>query len=303
MKIAITGGTGFVGSHLVRHLLEKSVSLTVLARGYAPDSFAGNPKVNYVRVQYEDQALLESSFSGCDAVAHLAGINKEIEADDFQKVHVKATESVLEAAGNAGVKKIVFVSFLRARENINSKYHRSKWQAEELIRNSGLDYTILKPGMIYGRGDHMLSHITTALKISPFFAPVGLFNKPVSPISIDDVINIMSAALLDNRLSRKTHPVIGPEALPLQEVVRRTAKAQNKLSISIPLPIAFHMALATVCEAISKNPLVTVAQIKMLAEGMDKPLENEEQLPDDLQPKVYLTEKIIRQFLGSDSLG
>jgi len=72
------------------------------------------------------------------------------------------------------VKRILLMSFLRARPNCNSPYHESKWAAEEIVRQSGLDYTIFKAGIVYGRGDHMLDHLSHALHTLPFFATVGL---------------------------------------------------------------------------------------------------------------------------------
>ena len=81
--------------------------------------------------------------------------------------------SDFEAAKAAGVKQIILLSFLRARPNCGSPYHESKWEAEEIVRKSGLDYTIFKSGVIYGKGDHMLDHLSHAFHTFPFFAFIG----------------------------------------------------------------------------------------------------------------------------------
>ena len=300
MNIAITGGTGFLGLNLARFLIQNGHFPTVISRGLSKNTKAVQSlsNINYQAIGLKDQSKLYYAFNGCDAVAHLAGINKEISKDDFKDCHVDATERVIYAARKASVKKILLVSYLNARPHKNSKYHQSKWEAEELVRGSGLDYTILKPGMIYGAGDHMISHINRALSLTPFFSPVGIFSKKVSPIYVDDMTEIMAACLLEDRLSGGTYSVVGPEALGLGTVVSKIAKAQGKLAISIPFPVLFHLGLAKLCELTSKNPLVTVAQIKMLSEGMDKCIYgNSEQLPEDLQPKTYLTEKTILDIL------
>ncbi len=104
-----------------------------------------NPNAAFTPVSYSDEKKLYAAFSGCDAVAHLVGINREAQRGDFHRIHVEATKIVIHAALRAGVKKIVYVSYLRARPRAFSAYYKSKWEAEELIRNSGLDYTILKP--------------------------------------------------------------------------------------------------------------------------------------------------------------
>jgi uncharacterized protein YbjT (DUF2867 family) len=101
----------------------------------------------------------------------------------------------MEAARIAGVGKVALLSFLRARANCGSGYHESKWAAEEILRESGLDYTILKAGVIYGRGDHMLDHLSHALFTLPVFATVGLRDRAVRPLAVEDLVKALEAVL------------------------------------------------------------------------------------------------------------
>ena len=117
--------------------------------------------------------------AGCDSVVHCAGINRELGQQTFTKVHIEGTRNVVEAARQAGIRKIVLLSFLRARPNCGSAYHESKWAAEEIVRHSGLDYTVLKCGVIYGQGDHMLNHLSHAFYTFPVFGFVGFQDKPI----------------------------------------------------------------------------------------------------------------------------
>src|SRR5205807_1301402 len=117
---------------------------------------------------------LSKAFDGCDAIAHFAGINREIGDQTYKRVHIDGTRNVVTAAKRANVRKILCLSFLRARPNCGSSYHESKWEAEEIVRSSGLDYTILKSGMIYGKGDHMLDHLSHSLHTMPLLALVGM---------------------------------------------------------------------------------------------------------------------------------
>src|SRR4051812_40154772 len=171
MKVAITGGTGFVGRHLAERLGPQTV---VVSRRTGVD--------------IHDVDALAAAFAGCDAVAHCAGINREIGDQTFESVHVEGTRAVIEAAQRAGVKRIVMLSFLRARPDCGSGYHETKWAAEELVRNSGIDHTILKAGMIYGPGDHMVNHVTRAVRTLPAFATVGYRERTVRPIPVDDAV-------------------------------------------------------------------------------------------------------------------
>jgi NAD(P)-dependent dehydrogenase (short-subunit alcohol dehydrogenase family) len=122
MKIAITGGTGFVGSHLASRLATEGHDLVLLAR-----QARLNQPGQVLICDLADVNQLKQAFNGCDAVAHCAGINREIGSQTFQSVHVEATANVVEAAKAAGVEKIVLMSFLRARPNCDSPYHESKW--------------------------------------------------------------------------------------------------------------------------------------------------------------------------------
>src|SRR5947207_13810781 len=123
---------------------------------------------------------------------------------------MRGAAAVVDAARAAGVRKIVYLSFLRARPACGSPYHESKWAAEETVRGSGLDYTILKSGVIYGRGDHLLDHVSRALYTFPFFPIVGLRPTRLRPVFVGDVVRIAHADPLDPTLSRLTCEVYGP---------------------------------------------------------------------------------------------
>jgi NADH dehydrogenase len=299
MKIAIIGGTGFVGRHLARTAVSNGHEVVLIARGLDqrdPDIHHLS-KTTFAAIGINDTQKLAQALSGCEGIAHCAGINREIKQQTYQKVHVEGTQNVVRAARLAGVKKIVLLSFLRARPNSNSAYHESKWAAEEAVRGSGLDYTIIKAGMIYGKGDHMLDHLSHALYTMPLFAPVGLKEKSVRPVAIQDVVKIIQAALVEGRLSGQTVAVVGPEELKFSQVVRRVAKVIGKSVYTVPMPVIFHYSLAWLCELTMKIPLISLAQVRMLAEGIVEPLSDCAELPADLRPGTFLTEEQIRQGL------
>ena len=174
MRVAITGATGFIGSNLAVRLSSEGHDIVRLARRER----ANEAEVVTARLGDVDQ--LAAAFDGCRTVAHCAGINRELDDQTYERVHLEGTRNVVEAARRAGVEKIVLMSFLRARPDCGSAYHESKWAAEEIVRNSGLDYTIIKAGVVYGRGDHMLDHLSHALHTFPIFALVGLKEQTVA---------------------------------------------------------------------------------------------------------------------------
>jgi len=299
MNIAITGGTGFVGGHLAQSLTDKGHNVVLIARGLdmRNESIRHLKSTQFKAIGTSDEKKLFDAFKGCDAIAHCAGINRESNPKDYTRIHIEGTQNVINAAKQAGVKKVILISFYSARPNCGSKYHESKYAAEEIVRNSGLDYTIFKPGMIYGKGDHMLDHLTHVFYTLPFFALVGFREQHAAPLAIDDFVKILEVSLLEDRLSKKTLPVIGPEKMTLEEAVTRVAKVVDRTPIIFPMPIFFHYGFAVILERLMTIPLVSIAQVRILAEGFDKSYGNYEQLPLDLQPQTTFTEAQIRKGL------
>ena len=291
MRIAITGATGFVGSHLTTRLASEGHEIVRLARR----ARTGPPDV--VVSSLDDVNHLTAVFAGCHAVAHCAGINREIGEQTYQRVHVEGTRNVVEAAKAAGVEKIILMSFLRARPNCDSPYHESKWEAEEIVRNSGLDYTVLKAGVVYGRGDHMLDHLSHALHTFPVFGLVGMKEKSIRPLAVEDLVHVTRAALVDRRMKRQTVAVLGPEEIYLSEAVRRVGEVVGKQPLMIPLPVVCHLSMASFFEWTMRIPLTSLAQVRILSEGIVEPGSPVVPLPYDLVPTRRFTTEQIRSGL------
>ncbi|KTR39682.1 nucleoside-diphosphate sugar epimerase [Curtobacterium oceanosedimentum] len=280
MRVAITGGTGFVGRHLAERYAADDVVVVSRRTG----------------VEIDDVDALTEAFTGVDAVAHCAGINREIGDQSFERVHVRGTAAVLEAAHRAGVQRVVLLSFLRARPGTGSPYHETKWAAEEMVRSSGLDYTVLKAGMIYGHGDHLVDHLSHTVQTVPLFASVGFREKTISPIPVAELVDVLVGAL-EGRLSRRTVAVRGGEALLLSEAVRRVARVVGRPVRVFPAPVWAHRVLGQVTEWTMRVPLVAKAQVRMLAEGVTEATQPAGELPADLAPTARFDEEHIRAAL------
>jgi len=299
LRVAITGGTGFIGKHLAERLAVNAHEVVLLARGKdrGEEIAGGTPKITFVPSDLTDQRVLAEAFAGCHSVAHCAGINRELGDQTFRKVHVEASQNVVEAAKHAGVKKIVLMSFLRARADCGSPYHESKWFAEQIVRNSGLDYTVIKAGMVYGPGDHMLDHISHALHTFPVFALMGFKEKGIRPLAIEDLVEVLQATLVKGRLTRKSVALTGAEELYLSEAVRRVARLTGHRIRFVHAPVSFHYALARFWELTMKVPLVARTQVRILSEGVVEPALPCDPLPWDLVPRLKFTEDQIRKGL------
>jgi uncharacterized protein YbjT (DUF2867 family) len=301
VRVAITGGTGFVGRHLAQALVARGHETVLVARGHDqrdPSAFA-MPNSQFVAADVSDVESLAAAFAGCQAVAHCAGINREIGSQTYQRIHVQGTRHVVEAGRRAGVDALTLLSFLRARPDCGSGYHESKWAAEEIVRASGIAHTIFKAGVIYGRGDHMLDHMSHALHTFPVFALVGFTDQPMRPLAVEDLTRVLLAALTEGRLARQTVAVMGPERMPLSEMVRRVARVVGRHPLIVPAPVAFHRLLAVVAEATMTIPLASRAQVRILAESLVDPWPPFDDLPPDLMPATPFSDEQIRRGLPS----
>jgi uncharacterized protein YbjT (DUF2867 family) len=285
-RIAIAGGNGFVGSHLADRLRAAGDEVVLISRSTGFD------------LARPDVSALTEALRGCSAVVHAAGINREIGAQTYDAVHIRGTHTLVEAARAAGVGHIGLVSFLRARPDGPTAYHRSKWAEESIVRESGIPFTVLKCSIIYGRGDHMLDHLSRALFTFPIFSPVGLKERPLRPVAVDDIARILEAAAHgDPRLIGQTLAVVGPDTVVLSEVVRRVARILGRRPRFLPLPVALHLVLARIWEATMRIPLLSVAQVHILAEGVVEPAPPAPSPSEDLIPQTPFDDASIRAGL------
>jgi len=298
MKIAILGGTGFIGRNLAGDLVSRGHEVIVIARGQYTRNTQPIDGATFVSQDINATDKLYEVFRGCDAVVHCAGTSVEDNKQTFQKLHVEGTRSAVIAAERAGVKKFILVSYLNVRPNVKSEYHTSKWQGEEIVRSSKLNFTILKAGLVYGQGDHLLNNLSNLFRKMPVFAAVGLREKTVRLVAVEDLVDVIRASLDEDRFVRQTIAVLGPEEIPFSRAARRIAKAMGKrFLLVLPLPVFFHRILAYFSERLMPKPLITKSQVQMLADGISEPTPESKLLPDDLQPKTLFSEEQIRKGL------
>jgi len=283
LKIAVTGASGFVGGNVVRLLRDQGHEVVPISRRDGID----------IRSLLD----LENAFAGLDGVVHCAGINREIGEQTYKNVHIEGTKFVVHAAKKNGLKKIIFMSFLRARPDCSSGYHESKFAAEEIVSKSNIDYTIIKAGVIYGQGDHMLKHLSQAFYTFPVFAMVGFKKQKVRPLAVEDVAKLIVASFNDPVLTNKRVPVTGPDEMTLDNAIKRVSKVVGKKPVFIPLPVWFHYLFSLILERIMKEPLVAKAQVKILAEGLTEPAGIWNTLPEAYLPNTYFTDEQIRSSL------
>ena len=186
LKLAVTGGTGFVGSHLIDSALAAGHRVSALTRRLQPPR-AG---INWVDGDLGDRDALTRLIEGADAVIHVAGLLSAAKDAEFERANVVGTLATLAAATAAGTRRFVFVSSLAAREPALSMYGGSKARAEEIVRESGLDWSIVRPPAVYGPGDRETLELFKMAKLGLMLMPP---EGRLSLIHADDLARLLLA--------------------------------------------------------------------------------------------------------------
>lgn len=264
--ILVTGATGFVGSHLVQRLRKGNIPVRAIVRHPEKAGKLTDPGVEVVPGDISDQASLTQAAKGCEQIVHLVGIIQETGYATFRNIHVEGTRNVLAAAREIGVRQVVFQSALGTRPNAVSAYHRTKWEAEELVRASGIAYTILRPSLIYGPGDQFTIRLKDMIKLSPVLPVIGSGRSKVQPIFIDDEVSCLLKILTSDCCANKAYEIGGPEQLTYEEVTAAIAEAMGVKRPMLHMPMFFMKAAAWMFETVLPKPPVTTDQLIMLQE-------------------------------------
>lgn len=267
MRVLVTGGTGFVGAEITRRLIAKGVEVRCLSRR-RQSVVAGSIPVS---ASLFDSGALERAVRGCDAVIHLVGIISEIRDQTFERVHVEGTRRVLAASRATGVRRIVHMSAMGARETAVARYLQTKWAAEELVRHSGMDWTLLRPSLIYGPGDGVVSLFEKLSRFSPVVPVMGSGRSLLQPVAVEDVARLFVDSLSRKPVFRRTLEVGGPDRISFNHLVEGILVRLHRRRWVWHLPMALARFQALVLECIyptllGKAPPLNRDQIQMLAE-------------------------------------
>lgn len=246
MRVAITGGTGYLGPIVIEELLREGHEVTALEhRQRAPD--ASNARLRRVKGDVRDVASLREAFRGCDAVVHLVAILRENKKRGvtFERMHVEATRNVLQAAREEGVRRYLHMSANGVESGLDTPYFRTKKAAEELVRASGLDWTIFRASYIAGPGgfDAQFADIVDKAPVLPSFAG-GKFE--IQPIARRNVAQAFARALTTPEAMGKTYVLAGPERMTWNSYLRRLSRVRRRKRPLVYAPGPLMIGLARV---------------------------------------------------------
>lgn len=266
MKIGITGASGFVGSHLIKRFQKLDHNLSLISRSGKLDSIKSE-RVEIFKGTVDDIDALEKAFTGCDIVYHLVGLIVETRENSFEQTVSVGTQKVVEAAKKAGVTRIVYISALGTSENAKTAYHRTKYKAEQAIINSGIDYVIFRPSVIYGPGDGFVSMLSSIIRKAPMTPVIGDGKYLLQPVSIDDLTLACERILNRPQAWRKIIDIAGEERLEYLEILNiiKSVLKINRPNFFIPITVMKFIGL--ILEKIMKPAPLTKDQMIMLEMG------------------------------------
>jgi uncharacterized protein YbjT (DUF2867 family) len=229
LKVLVTGGTGFVGTHLVNALLRRGHAVAVLGRDADSTRNRYNRPVEGIAGNVLDLASLVPAIRGRDAVVHLVGVIHEKGEQTFERMHRDAPGHVVTAMRETGVRRLVHMSAMGSSEDSPSEYGRTKAAGEKLVKESGLDWTVFRPSIVFGPGDGFVSLLASIVRLNPLFIPViGSGQTRFMPVSVYDVARAFAAALERPETIGKVYELGGPQTFTLDEIYREIAAAVGK---------------------------------------------------------------------------
>lgn len=228
--ILVTGGTGFIGGELVKHLHQAGVPYKLLLQPSArQDLFPRGMGINVALSSLSDARGVRASLQDVDVIYHLAGVERSGYLADFQSLEVDGIRNLTEAAVNAGVKRFFYLSHLGADRASAYSLMKAKGIAESTIKTSGLNYTIIRVSMVYGEDDNFTRSLANLIRKIPFITPVpGDGQVLLQPLWVEDLVTSLQWALDMKSTENTILQVGGPEHLSFMDVLRQISTAIQK---------------------------------------------------------------------------
>ncbi|MGE3579099.1 MAG: NAD(P)H-binding protein [Vicinamibacterales bacterium] len=237
-RIVITGANSAVGQAILRRAARHPdlVLVAAVRSERAMKDLPPLPPDQRARIGYDDPASLQAAFAGADAVVHLAGTLIEKPGSTYESANVQTTDAVVAAARASGVGKLVLVSAIGADPRSPNRYFRTKGQAEDLVRRSGLAHTILRAPLLLGPGTEGTAAVERHLSKPTATLPGGGANWQ-QPLHVDDLARAALVASGRAVAADATLDVVGPEPVREREIIERTAAVTGRAVAIKSIPV------------------------------------------------------------------
>lgn len=273
--IIVTGATGFIGRHVVRQLVTQGSFVRCIQPEYRADPVPASQSVEIVTSSLLDEEKLFKAVTGAHTIIHLESAQWWGRTRDLERVELVGTRNLLAAARAARVGRIITVSHLGASSSSAYALLRIKGALEELVRSSGLAYTIIRSGIVFGEDDAFVNHIAMMLKTSPLFVLMpGQGEVVLHPIHIDDLVESLMRTLEMVNTVDTTLEIGGPEYVSIEDLFRTIMRVSGVNRVIIPAPPYLLRWLTSIYSRVFPRTLVTSQWLDILATNRAAPLGN-----------------------------
>ncbi len=268
--ILITGATGYIGRHLVSRLAAQGQRPRCLVRRtQRVATILPADKVEFVRGNTTQPASLGVAMQGVDTVVHAAFLTadrKQSVGNHYQETNVQGTANVIKAAQDAGVKRIIEMSGLGTKPDKPGSYMQGRYLAEKMLKESGLDWTIIQPSVLFGKDAPFIKGLSDLIRTAPVVPLIGGGNIMFQPIYVEDVVTVVIKVLEDPaRTTGKTYTIGGPEYYSFTQIIDALLHAMHKTRIKVYAPMPLVGIGAAVMEAVLPKPPLTSAAMTLFS--------------------------------------
>jgi uncharacterized protein YbjT (DUF2867 family) len=268
--ILITGATGYIGRHLVSRLVDQGKRPRCLVRNTSrAASILPADKVELVQGDTTQPASLEAAVQGVDTIVHAAFITadqKQSAGNSYEKTNVQGTSNLIKAAKNAGVKRIIEISGLGTRPDKPGSYMQGRYLAEKMVKDSGLDWTIIQPSVLFGKNAPFIKGLSGLISSAPVVPLIGGGKVLFQPIYVEDVVTVIIKTLEDPvGTTGKTFTIGGPDYYSFTQVIDELLRTMRKTRIKAPAPTTLVGVGAAVMEAVLPKPPLTRAAMTLFS--------------------------------------
>ena len=238
LKIVVTGANGFIAKNLRKYLTEKNIELVSISRNNFKNF---KHEIKIVSKNYEEKKVLKK-IQNSDVLIHLVGIGKQSVNIDYNVINMDLTKHIVNLSKKSKIKKIIFLSGLGVSSNTSLGYFISKYNAEKIIINSGLDYTIFRPSYVVGKGDLFSKNLKKQIKSGEIIIPgSGMYS--IQPIHVSDVAKVIFESVSEFRFNNKIIDLVGPDYITFEQYVKLFSKGTETKIRKINLENVYHDAI------------------------------------------------------------
>ena len=266
--ILVTGGTGFVGGHIVHELRGRDLPVRCLVRDPRKATKLTGWGCELAEGDVTDEQSLRRAVAGVDTIVHLVAI-RQGRREQFQRIMVDGTRDLLSAARDAGVGRFVHMSALGTSEETRElvPYYWAKWEDEQQVRSSGIPFVIFRPSFVFGPDGGILPTFVKLAKLAPVTPIIGSGRQRIQPIWADDLARIFTEATQKEDVTGRLFELGGPDAVTWNEFWERLKRVLGLRRPSVHVPVGLMRINALVTERLPGDIPLTRDLLKMLEHG------------------------------------